>query len=69
MNADDEYIRHTFRILFDVPVTLAANVEGMRDVLNAAASRITELIETDTRLQTLLRQYGIDYGWEEGSWE
>lgn len=69
MTTNDDYTRHTFTILFDVPADLAVNSEVMRDVLNAAASRITELIESDTRLQALLHQYGIEYGWEEGSWE
>lgn len=69
MTTTDDYCRYTFTILFDVPVNLAASREDMNDVLNAAVNRITELIETDTRLQALLRQYGIEYGWEEGSWE
>lgn len=69
MTTNDDYTRHTFTILFDVPAGLAAKNEVMRDVLNAAASRITELIESDERLQALLRQHGIEYGWEEGSWE
>lgn len=69
MTTNDDYTRHIFTILFDVPADLATNGEVVRDVLNAAASRITELIESDTRLQALLQQYGIEYGWEEGSWE
>ncbi|MDW8215429.1 MAG: hypothetical protein RMJ55_17900 [Roseiflexaceae bacterium] len=69
MVASDGYTRHIFTILFDVPADLSANREVMCDVLNAAVSRITELVESDVRLQTLLRQYGIEYGWEEGSWE
>lgn len=69
MTINDDYIRHTFTILFDVPADVAANHEMTRDVLNAAVSRITELIETDARLQALLQQHGIEYGWEEGSWE
>lgn len=69
MTTNDDYTRHTFTILFDIPADLAANSEVMRDVLNAAASRITELIESDKRLQALLRRHGIEYGWEEGSWE
>ncbi|ABU58676.1 hypothetical protein [Roseiflexus castenholzii] len=69
MTINDDYIRHTFTILFDVPADAAANHEMTRDVLNAAVSRITELIETDARLQALLQQYGIEYGWEEESWE
>ncbi|MGQ9547255.1 MAG: hypothetical protein ACUVSY_02920 [Roseiflexus sp.] len=69
MTTDDTYIRQTFTILFDVPADLAAHPAITKDVLNAAVSRITELIEADTRLQALLRQYGIEYGWEAGSWE
>lgn len=69
MTINDDYIRHTFTILFDVPADLAANNAVLRDVLNAAVSRITELIEADDRLQALLRRHGIEYGWEEGSWE
>ncbi|MCS6839397.1 MAG: hypothetical protein RMJ54_05940 [Roseiflexaceae bacterium] len=69
MTAIDGYTRHTFTILFDVPANLTADREVTRDVLNAAVSRVTELIESDERLQTLLRRYGIEYGWEEGSWE
>ena len=69
MTTGDEYIRLTFAILFDVPADLAADQAITKDVLNAAVSRITELIETDTRLQALLRQHGIEYGWEAGSWE
>jgi hypothetical protein len=69
MTINDDYTRHTFAILFDVPADLAANAGVMRDVLNAAVSRMTELIESDERLQTLLRQHGIEYGWDEGSWE
>jgi hypothetical protein len=69
MITGDDYTRHTFPILFDVPASLAANHEVMCDILNAAVSRITELIEADARLQALLRQHGIEYGWEEGSWE
>lgn len=69
MTVSDDYMRHTFTILFDVPADLSANREVMCDVLNAAVSRITELIDADERLQALLRQHGIEYGWEEGSWE
>ncbi len=69
MTINDDYIRHTFTVLFDVPADLAANNAVLRDVLNAAVSRITELIESDDRLQALLRRHGIEYGWEEGSWE
>ncbi len=69
MNASDGYTRHTFTLLFDVPADLSANREVMCDVLNAAVSRITELLESDERLQNLLRRHGIEYGWEEGSWE
>lgn len=66
---NDDYIRHTFTLLFDVPAATAANQETMVDTLNAAISRITELIETDGRLQALLRANGIEYGWEAASWE
>jgi len=69
MTTGDEYIRHTFTVLFDVPADLAADEAVTQDVLNAAVSRITELIEADTRLQALLQQHGIEYGWEAGSWE
>ncbi len=69
MTINDDYTRHTFTILFDVPADLAANNTVLRDALNAAVSRITELIEADDRLQALLRRHGIEYGWEEGSWE
>ena len=69
MTTGDEYIRHTFTVLFDVPADLAADQAVTKDVLNAAVSRITELIEADARLQALLRQHGIEYGWEAGSWE
>ena len=50
MTTGDEYIRHTFAILFDVPADLAADQAVTKDVLNAAVSRITELIEADARL-------------------
>ncbi|MFO7168596.1 MAG: hypothetical protein DIU80_011295 [Chloroflexota bacterium] len=65
----DDYTRHTFTLLFDAPAALAADPERMSDVLNAAISRITELIETDARLQALLRAHGLEVGWEAGSWE
>lgn len=67
--SSDDYERHTFTLLFDVPTALVAQRETMADLLNAAVGRITELIEGDERLQALLRMSGIEYGWEEGSWE
>jgi hypothetical protein len=65
----DDYTRHTLTLLFDVPATLTADRATMDDVLNAAVSRITELIENDPRLQALLNTNGVEWGWEAGSWE
>jgi hypothetical protein len=65
----DDYTRHSFALIFDVPAGLAANPERSADLLNAAVSRITELIEGDQRLQALLRAGGVEIGWEAGSWE
>lgn len=69
MTGSDGYIRHAFTLLFDVPADLAADRATTEDVLNVAVSRITELIEADSRLQELLRRHGIEYGWEAGTWE
>ncbi|MEN9939056.1 MAG: hypothetical protein RLZZ387_5635 [Chloroflexota bacterium] len=65
----DDYTRHTLALLFDVPTALAGDPERMADVLNAAVSRITELIDDDPRLQALLRGHGVELGWEAGTWE
>lgn len=65
----NEYTRHTLALIFDVPAALAADDERMADVLNAAVSRITELIEGDQRLQALVRGHGVEVGWEAGTWE
>ncbi len=69
MTSSDGYIHHSFTVLFDVPADLAADRATTEDVLNAAVSRITKLIEADPRLQELLRRHGIEYGWEAGTWE
>ncbi|HWQ15063.1 MAG TPA: hypothetical protein VNL77_19860 [Roseiflexaceae bacterium] len=66
---DQEYTRHTFTLILDVPGALASDPGRMADVLNAAVSRITELIDDDPKLQALLRGHGIELGWEAGSWE
>jgi hypothetical protein len=65
----DDYTRHTFTLILDVPAALASEPERMADVLNATVSRITALIDDDPRLQALLRGHGIEVGWEAGSWE
>lgn len=65
----DDYTRHTFTLILDVPAALAGDSARMADVLNAAVSRITELIDDDQKLQALLRGHGIELGWEAGSWE
>jgi hypothetical protein len=64
-----DYTRHTLTLLFDVPAALAADPARMEDVLNAAVSRITELIDADPRLRALLAADGVEVGWEAGSWE
>jgi hypothetical protein len=65
----NSYTRHSFAIILDVPVALAANGEQTEDVLNGIVTRITELIEADSRLQAFLRREGVELGWEPGSWE
>jgi hypothetical protein len=65
----EAYTRHTFTLLLDAPAALAADPARMADILNAAVSRITELIDDDQRLAALLRGHGIEIGWEAGSWE
>lgn len=67
---DDQYIRHTMPLIFDVPAAMAeADSEQVADVLNAVTGRIFDLIGADQRLQALLAQHGIDWGWGDASWE
>lgn len=65
----DDYTRHTLTLLFDVPAALAADQARAEDVLNAAVSRITELIDADPKLRALLGPLGVEVGWDAGSWE
>ncbi len=66
---DDGYTRHTLALIFDVPDELAAREVLMGEILNAAISRVTELLDADPRFAGLLRRHKIDFGWEAGSWE
>jgi hypothetical protein len=67
---DNQYIRHTMPLIFDVPAAMAeSDREQVADVLNAATGRIFDLISADERLQALLTQHGIDWGWGDASWE
>ncbi|KAB8139616.1 hypothetical protein F8S13_27445 [Chloroflexia bacterium SDU3-3] len=65
---DPEYVRHSIPLIFDVPAARADRPLTV-DMLQAATSRIIELIEKDERLQALLRRSKIEWGVGEGSWE
>lgn len=64
-----DFVRHSLTLVMDVPAALAADTQRMEDVLNAAVSRITELLDSDPRLRALLSSHGVELGWEAGSWE
>ncbi|MDZ4717846.1 MAG: hypothetical protein SH847_05200 [Roseiflexaceae bacterium] len=69
MSDDPIFVRHHLPIILDVPEKLAKNPVRSVEVLNLICTCLTEAIEKDERLQVLLRRYGIEWGWEQGTWE
>ncbi len=69
MSDDPDFVRHHLPIILDVPEKLAQHPIQSVEFLNLVASRITELIEQDVRLQAILKRTGIEWGWEKGTWE
>ncbi len=69
MGNDQEFTRHTFQLLFDLPALLAGDSTQAGEILNIASGRILDLIERDASLQTLFRTHGIEWGIGPGSWE
>ncbi len=67
--SDDGFVRHHLPIILDVPARLAGNPVRSVEVLNLVCLRLTEALEKDTALQALLRRHGIEWGWEQGTWE
>lgn len=67
-SGDPDFFRHAIPLIFDVPAERAQS-ERTLDALNAATSRILELIDKDERLQALLRRSKIEWGIGQGSWE
>jgi hypothetical protein len=67
--SDEAFVRHHLPIILDVPERLAADPVRLADVLNLVCLRLTEGLERDERLQALLRRHGIEWGWEQGTWE
>ncbi|GAB4166691.1 MAG: hypothetical protein Fur005_27760 [Roseiflexaceae bacterium] len=69
-SADDpEFVRHHLAIIFDVPEKLAAKPKRMQEALNLICVKLTDAIERDEQLQALMRRYGVEWGWEKGTWE
>jgi hypothetical protein len=69
-NGDDpDFVRHHLPIIFDVPRALAADQRRMLEVLNLLSLQITQHLENDQRFQSILRRFGVEWGWEEGTWE
>jgi hypothetical protein len=66
---DPDFVRHHLPIILDVPVKLAGNHVRSREVLNLITVRLTEALERDEALRALLTRYGIEWGWEPGTWE
>jgi hypothetical protein len=69
MSDDPVFVRHHLPIILDVPEKLATKPVRSVVVLNLICTCLTEAIEHDERLQVLLRRYGIEWGWEKGTWE
>jgi hypothetical protein len=69
MEPEQEFVRHHLPIILDVPAKLAGNPVRSVEVLNLICTKITEAIEHDERIQALLRRYGIEWGWDKGTWE
>jgi hypothetical protein len=68
-NHDPDFVRHHLSIILDVPIKLARHPARSVDALNLISTVITETLEKDARLQALLRRYGVEWGWEQGTWE
>ena len=66
---DPDFVRHHLPIIFDVPQALAANHIRTNELLNLLSQQLTTLLEQDKRFQGILRRSGIEWGWEQGSWE
>ena len=69
MSDDPDFVRHYLAIILDAPAKLAQDPVRSVELLNLVASRITEVIEQDARLQAILKRTGIEWGWEKGTWE
>ncbi len=70
MSDDQEYLRHTIALIFDAPAERARkHPERLAEVLNILTSKIIDLIDRDTEVQSILRRNGIDWGVGEGTWE
>lgn len=68
ISPDPNFVRHTLPLIFDLPADRAVTPRTI-DALNAATSRIVELIEQDERLQVLFRRMRIEWGLGTGTWE
>ena len=66
---DPDFVRHHLPIILDVPIKLARHQTRSVDALNLISTVITETLEGNARLQALLRRYGVEWGWEQGTWE
>lgn len=69
MSTDPEYVRHRLPLIFDVPKELAADRVRATEILNLVSGRMLELLESDARLNEIVRQFSIEWGWEQASWE
>jgi len=70
MQDDQEFVRHTVPLIFDVPSALAMRGDDRAvDALNLLTARIMDVIAADRRTQALLQRYGIEWGWGDASWE
>jgi hypothetical protein len=67
--ADDDFVRHHLPIIFDVPRELADDPQRTVEVLNLLSLHITQHLEQDERFQRMLRRFGVEWGWELGTWE
>lgn len=70
MLTEDNYLRHTLPLIFDVPADRARrHPERLAELLNIITSKIVDQIDRDDELQDMLRRNGIDWGLGTGSWE
>jgi len=65
----EPYDREYVRLILDVPAALGADANRRDDLLNLVLDRIGAALERDATLQRVLRDAGIELGWDAPSWE